>query len=373
MESAALQTANRQVIAKGSKSFFLAGLILKPEIQHDAFALYRWCRFVDDQIDACEDPTEALSRLTEIQRLTELACRVTTSSQRLNPSHPSDTTQIAVTSMESAEAPFQPLWKHTHWHPKDATKSDEALFLPEEYVSLRDVVKKYNIPAYYPLQLLEGMRMDCEKTVYLSESQLDLYCYRVAGVVGLMMAHILGVRHERALKHACDMGMAMQLTNIARDVREDALRRRVYLPEDVLRKHGLTAQVVLNTLGGQGQSAVIDNELSHKIFLAVEHLLRRAESYYQSGDAGVKYLSWRQGWAIRCARLVYSEIGRMLLRTGPAALTFRVITSKPKKVFLALRALILQLETFTWMGFERASITTLIPQPEPAPSDVDPL
>ena len=101
-------------------------------------------------------------------------------------------------------------------------------------MALQYIVRRYGIPAHYASELIEGMAMDVRGIRYANLRELLLYCYRVAGTVGLMMSHVMGLRDESALKHAADLGIAMQLTNIARDVTEDASMGRIYLPLDWL-------------------------------------------------------------------------------------------------------------------------------------------
>ena len=168
----------RDIIRKGSKSFSLAARLFDPATRDAAVFLYGWCRYCDDQIDRevrPEDPAELNRRLRSLKERT-------------------------------AEAfSFAP--------------QQEPVFIALQYI-----VHRYAIPAYYALELIEGMAMDVRGTHYGTLKELLLYCYRVAGTVGLMMAHVMGLRDERALRHAADLGIAMQLTNIARDIIEEQLR-----------------------------------------------------------------------------------------------------------------------------------------------------
>src|SRR5512144_2881560 len=174
----------RGIITKGSKSFSLAARLFDPETRDAAFFLYGWCRYCDDQIDD--------TGKTENQE--ELAKRV----KALK-----DNTHSAFSFARQREPVF---------------------------VALQYIVHRYGIPVHYALELIEGMSMDARVTRYSTLKELLLYCYRVAGTVGLMMTHVMGVRDERALRHAADLGIAMQLTNIARDIIEDAEMGRVYIP-----------------------------------------------------------------------------------------------------------------------------------------------
>ena len=122
--------------------------------------------------------------------------------------------------------------------------------------------------------------------------ELLLYCYRVAGTVGLMMSHVMGLRDESALKHAADLGIGMQLTNIARDIIEDAAMGRIYLPLSWLQEAQIPA------------AEVAAPEYREKLAMLSLRLLREADRYYRSGDAGLWYLSFRSACAVSAARQV---------------------------------------------------------------------
>jgi phytoene synthase len=179
---------------------------------------------------------------------------------------------------------------------------EQAVFIAMQYI-----VQRYSIPAHYALELIEGMAMDARGTRYRTFNDLSLYCYRVAGTVGLMMSHVMGLRDELALKHAADLGIAMQLTNIARDITEDALMGRVYLPLQWIEEAGITPE------------EITAKKNRHKLALITERLLKEAERYYLSGDAGLWHLSFRSACAVAAARHVYAAIGSLILRKGSSA------------------------------------------------------
>lgn len=251
----------RHMIRVGSKSFSLAARLFSPEVKEAAFFLYGWCRHCDDEVDHGEGAVggeERARRLRAIQRTTRSAL--------------------------AGEPQTDPV-----------------------FIALRHVVERYGIPEHYPLELLEGMAMDVRGDRYRTLDELRLYCYRVAGTVGLMMAHIMGVSDERALRHAADLGIAMQLTNIARDITEDAARGRIYLPLSWLEEAGIPeAELALPVH-------------RHKLAGLADRLIAAAEGYYRSGDEGLRYLSVRSACAVAAARRVYSEIGRLVRRRGARA------------------------------------------------------
>jgi len=268
-------------IKQGSKSFTAAGYLLGPAMRDAAFMLYRWCRHCDDEIDLkSSSPTnEQLARLEQLKLQTQAAF-----------------------DGQSIEHPV--------------------------FQALALVVNRYKIPRHYAMELLEGMAMDIRCMRYESVQELELYCYRVAGTVGLMMSHIMGLSTERALEHACSMGSAMQLTNIARDIFEDARMGRVYLPLAWLREENLD------------QDKILSQENRPKLVRIVRRLLGHAQAHYCHGDVGVRYLSFRAACAIQAARYIYSEIGNEVVRRGEEAWTTRVWTSKARKVVLLAKAIL---------------------------------
>lgn len=251
-------------IQKGSKTFSFASRFFGAEKARDAALLYHWCRACDDAIDEGRgSPEELREQLLE------------------------------------AKGPAAAL----------------------DYLA-----RKYGIPRHYPLELLEGMSSDANFQAPANLRELELYCYRVAGVVGLMMAHIMGVSSEGALRSASDLGMAMQLTNIARDVRADFEMGRCYLPADLLGKHGLN------------QTNYFQMENRAALASAVTELLDLADVYYRSGEAGTVYLSARSSLVILIARHAYARIGEKVRAAGTRAWDRRQITSTFEKMKSFLRA-----------------------------------
>ena len=265
------------VIAHHSKSFALASKLLPPEVRHDVVVLYAYCRRVDDAIDRASprQQPQALARLhAELDEIygDVLAC-------------------------DPAAAAFQ------------------------------NVVRARSIPRAYPEELLAGMAMDVRALRYDTLDELLGYAYRVAGVVGLMMCHVMGVRSSQALRHAAHLGLAMQLTNIARDVAEDWQRGRLYLPRELLAGRGFSDLGV--RLPEHARLAVAG---------AVAELLGRADAYYRSGEAGLCELSPRCALAVDAARLIYADIGRVLRAQACDPIAGRAVVSTPRKCWLLARA-----------------------------------
>ena len=272
----------RWMIRKGSKSFSLAAKLFDPDTRDAAFFLYGWCRYCDDQVD---DAGKAESQDELAKRIKALK----------------EDTAAAFSFAEQREPVF---------------------------VALQYIVHRYGIPAHYALELIEGMAMDARGTRYNSLKELLLYCYRVAGTVGLMMSHVMGLRDESALKHAADLGIGMQLTNIARDIIEDAAMGRIYLPLSWLQEAQIPA------------AEVAAPEYREKLAMLSLRLLREADRYYRSGDAGLWYLSFRSACAVSAARQVYSEIGSLLLRKGARAWDQRIYVTGSLKLWVVIQGVL---------------------------------
>lgn len=291
-----LVAMSRAMMGEGSKSFAQAAALFDRETQAGAYLLYAWCRHCDDVIDGQElgHGREALTPEEQRRRLDGL-----------------------YTQTRSALA---------------GESQDDLVFAAFQAVALR-----YAIPPELALALIDGFAMDVEGRRYRTLDALLLYCWRVAGVVGVMMARVMGVTDPATLERAGDLGLAFQLTNIARDVVEDAAAGRVYLPLDWLAEAGVP------------EDAVGDRARRAAVFAAARRLLEAAEPYYASARIGVSRLPFRSAWAIASARGVYREIGRTLTAGGPDAWDRRVVVSKPAKLarvaeagFIAARARLIE-------------------------------
>ena len=271
-EGAGLVAQSSAAIRTGSKSFAAAARLFSRPTRESAVMLYAWCRHCDDAVDGqvlghrTGAPAAAGAELERLRAKTEAALRG-----------------------DAADHPA--------------------------FAALQVVVQRHAIPARYPLAHLDGFAMDVDGRRYETLASTLDYAYHVAGIVGIMMAHVMGVRDERVLARACDLGLAFQLTNIARDVIEDAANGRVYLPEDWLAEAGIPA----------GEVA----EPRHRKALAgvVRRLLDQAERYYASAAIGIGALPPRSAWAIATALRVYRQIGREVRARGPHAWDERVSTT----------------------------------------------
>lgn len=297
----------REAIRLGSLSFAGAARVFDPGTREAAYLLYAWCRHCDDQIDGerlglrTGDPAEA----ADAQRL-RLAGLV-------------DLTRRVLEGESVPDPAFQALGR---------------------------VVRQHGIPAIYPFELLEGFAMDVDGRRYRSLEDLLQYCYHVAGVVGLMMAHVMGVREETALRRAADLGLALQLTNIARDVVDDARAGRLYLPLEWLEQAGIEP----------GAVALPENR--ERLAGVVRRLLDEAERYYASGDLGLRSLPLRSAWAVAVARGVYREIGRLVRSRGAAAWEARAVVPRRLKLAWLARGLAQALSARTLGRWQQESPRT---------------
>jgi len=268
-------------IAHHSKSFALASRLLPGPVRDRAVVVYAWCRRADDAVDMAGPGNEAVA----LHRL-------------------------------HAEL--------------DAVYGGTALRDPL-LSAFRSVIGERSIPHAYPRDLLDGMRMDVEGTYYDNMDTLLRYCWCVAGIVGLMMCHVMGVRDERATRNAVHLGIAMQITNICRDVMEDWQRGRLYIPETLLSEAGATGLAA--QLG-----APFPRDATGPVSRATARLLEVADHYYDSGDAGLQALSWRCALSVRTARRVYSDIGNRVRRQECDPRAGRAIVPRDRKLSLAAGA-----------------------------------
>ena len=275
MAKSEFMTAHEALAANG-RSFDWARRFLGKRMGGDAAILYRFCRVLDDMADG--DIPNGPRRLSTIRK--DLA----------GGHHATD----------PLLADFQPF------------------------------ILQQNLPVSVIIALIDGLLQDQRPVRIANERALRRYAYRVAGTVGLLMCQVLDCDDELARAHAIDLGIAMQLTNIARDVLEDAEMGRRYLPAswtgDVKPAH-ITAA-----------SNAPDGEVAKAVSLAVRQLLLLADDFYQSGNAGLSYLPLRAHIAIAVAARVYRQIGVQIAETGYSWHQGRQVTSRVTKIICSLRA-----------------------------------
>ncbi|MBW6528094.1 phytoene/squalene synthase family protein [Sphingomonas sp. RHCKR7] len=282
---AALVATARDSIARGSKSFAAASQLFAPEVRERAWLLYAWCRRCDDLVDGQDHGhdrravADAPARVAEVRRLSAAAL---------------------------AGAPT----------------GDPA------FDALGLVARETRLPHRFVADLIDGFQLDADDWRPRSEADLYRYCYHVAGAVGCMMAVVMGVppEDEATLDRACDLGLAFQLANIARDIEEDDRVARCYLPDEWLAE--------MDVPPGQHMKPPFRDRL---VVLA-RRLAARAELHEASARVGTKALSYRSAWAVLAAAGIYGDIARRVAARGAHAWDHRVTTSKPEKLAWIARA-----------------------------------
>ncbi|MEL2239686.1 phytoene/squalene synthase family protein [Leclercia adecarboxylata] len=271
-------------IAVGSKSFATAAKLFDPATRRSVLMLYAWCRYCDDVIDGQELGFNA-----------------------------------APVDSALAEERMAMLKNQTRRAWEGAEMSEPA------FAAFQEVALGHNIPLQLAYDHLDGFAMDVRETHYETLDDTLQYCYRVAGVVGLMMARVMGVRDEAVLDRACDLGLAFQLTNIARDIVDDARVGRCYLPAQWLAEAKIDPQ------------ALAASQTREPLAALAQRLVAEAEPYYASARQGLAGLPLRSAWAIASAHGVYREIGVKVSAAGPRAWDTRQGTSDLEKAGLLLK------------------------------------
>lgn len=267
----------RAMIRAGSRSFYAASLLLPERVRGGAYALYAFCRCSDDCVDVDGGDAGAVDALA--RRLDAIYAGA----------------------------------------PRDGAV-DRAL---------ADTVERFAIPRAPFDALLEGLAWDASGRRYDTLSQVYAYAARVAGSVGAMMAALMGARSPELVARACDLGTAMQLTNIARDVGDDARLGRLYLPQSWLREAGIDPEAWLDA-----------PRFSPALGALVARLLAEADRLYTRADAGIAGLPSACRPAIRAARLLYADIGAEVARRGYDSVSERAIVPPSRKLALVVRALL---------------------------------
>jgi phytoene synthase len=202
--------------------------------------------------------------------------------------------------------------------------SDDPVLAPFVYI-----MKKYSIPLRYPLQLIEGVSMDIAKKEYRTFTELRRYCYHVASVVGIMLMYVFGADNLRVLKrYAAKLGIAMQLTNILRDVGEDARMGRVYFPKDELARFGLTITDILSL------------RKTENLIRFLKFQVERARRYYAEALEGLATIHKEGRTVIFMCLTLYREILRVIEENGYEVYTRRAYVAFYRKVLLYLDLLV---------------------------------
>ncbi|HET6720120.1 MAG TPA: presqualene diphosphate synthase HpnD [Rhodocyclaceae bacterium] len=285
--------------ARSGSSFYYSFLFLPPERRAAITALYAFCREVDDVVDETADPQIAATKLvwwrTELDRL-------------------------------YAESPQHPVTQ-----------------------ALLPAVKRFNLSKEHLQEIIDGMEMDLTQTRYLDFKGLSLYCYRVAGVVGLMATEIFGQTRRETSTYAVNLGTAFQLTNIIRDVGEDARRGRIYLPIEDLQKFGVNAADILNARYSDNFTALINFQIE------------RAEQYYDKAMAALPAEDRKSQRAGLIMAAIYRTLLAEIRRENGRVLHQRISLTPIRKLWIAWK-------TWAFQSCPRSPSSAPAGQASPPPS-----
>ena len=263
------------ILVRGSRSFAAAARLMPRRLRAPSAAVYAFCRVADDAVD--QAPRADLA-------VTSLARRL----ERIYRGCPDD------------------------------SPADRAFCA---------VVHHFDIPRELPQALIDGFHWDAQNRRYDTLPELEEYCARVASTVGVMITLLMGRREPHVLARACDLGLAMQLTNICRDVGEDAAMGRLYLPRQWLAEADLDPEAFVRT-----------PQFDERVAVVIRRVLATADRYYSRADAGISQLPRASRLAVRSARLIYAAIGDRIAANGYDSVSQRAHTSSARKALLILRA-----------------------------------
>jgi len=266
----------QQKAARSGSSFYYSFLFLPPERRRAITALYAFCREVDDVVDEVSDPAVARTKLA--------------------------------------------------WWRREIDATFEGL--PEHPVgkALAPVVRDFGLSREQLQTVIDGMAMDLEQVRYVDFPALELYCHRVAGVVGMLAARIFGYAEPATERYARDLGIAFQLTNIIRDVGEDAARGRIYLPQDELARFGVPPSALLRREGGDGFVALM------------AHQVARARDWYARALGALPDVDRRSQRAGLAMAAIYRALLEEIERDGYRVLDRRIALTPLRKFAIAWRA-----------------------------------
>jgi phytoene synthase len=265
------------ITAHFAKSFYFSAQIFPREQRWATYAVYGFCRYADNIVDAPRErtPEEIYAEVDALRRELEICYRT--------------------------------------------GESEHPIMRPFAVVAQR-----YGIPIAYPLDLLKGVTMDMEHSRYATFDDLYVFCYRVASVVGLMMTCVLGTSNDAAFEYAEKMGVAMQLTNILRDVQEDNRMGRIYLPREDMERFGVSEQDIQLERCTEAVRALIKFQVE------------RAQYYYHAAEPGIAMLDRSSQFAIYAASKIYSGILRKIEERDYNPFLGRVFVPQSQKTRILL-------------------------------------
>ena len=274
-----------------AKSFYFAAKFLPEHKQRAVYPIYAFCRHVDDEIDEIGDGDE----------------------------------QAAIKAVEKWRSNLEEIYEGKKTNEQLTTNDGQT----KGFTAWHDLLQTYKIPLALPLDLVQGVLMDTTIKRYETFEELYIYCYRVASTVGLMSSEILGYSDENALGYAEAMGIGMQLTNILRDVKEDAARGRIYLPQEDLRAFKVSEEQILASRFDENFARMMEFQVT------------RAREFYREGERGIGLLEKDSRFTVLLASRVYAKILDQIERQNYNIFIRRAHTSKMQK-FLSIPKIWLQ-------------------------------
>ena len=259
----------KNILKKHAKSFYFAGLLLEKQTLNDAAILYAFCRQLDDAADSYDpDKSNELKNLIQDYR--------------------------------------------------------QPISLNSVNQSFKNIKIKYGLKQKFIDDLISGVSSDTNFKQPQNLQELLLYSYQVAGTVGALMTRILGANHQNAERFAIDLGIGMQLTNISRDIKEDSLNNRIYIPKDMLPNDC--------SLGN-----ILNDRNKECIYNATNKILNIAEKYYQSGIDGIYFIPRKNRFSILMAAILYNSIGIKILKNKDLYLRKRIYLNTFEKTSILIK------------------------------------
>lgn len=265
-----------------AKSFYFAAKFLPAHKQKAVYPIYAFCRHVDDEIDEAE-----------------------ISGQR-----------ESIAAVERWQSKLNDVYAGKSLDAENSGDEKQNLVLS----AWLDLLGKYQIPQKLPLELMQGVLQDTHTNRYENFDELYVYCFRVASTVGLMSSEILGYSEKIALEYAEALGIAMQLTNILRDVKEDAAMNRIYLPQEDLRKFDVS------------EEQIFANDFNENFRALIKFQIERARDYYAEGEKGIRLLEKDSRFTVLLAARIYSKILDEIEKQNYNVFNRRAQTSKRQKI-----------------------------------------
>ena len=279
------------ITRRHAKSFYFAAKFLPKPKQKAVYPIYAFCRHIDDEIDEIGEGNEsdAIRAVEKWQRKLEEVFEVN-------------------------EQKAKGTGKNQDQKPK--TKNQNLVL-----TAWQDLLETYKIPQNLPLELMQGVLMDTHTKRYENFDDLYVYCYRVASTVGLMSSEILGYSDKITLYYAEALGIAMQLTNILRDVKEDAAMGRIYLPQEDLRKFGVS------------EEQIFAGEMNDNFIEMMKFQIGRARDNYRTGEKGISLLEKDSRLTVLLASRIYARILDEIEKQNYDVFTRRAHTTSSQKLF----------------------------------------